>query len=83
MTETTKQQLHDTLNELHEQLKSAELDPEEEQELLEIVRDISDALQRGDHPATFKERVLAFETRHPALSSLLSNLAETLAEMGI
>ena len=83
MGKTTKEQLHETLETLHAQLDEIELDPQEEEELLEIVRDISEALQRGDTPATFKDRVLAFETKHPLLSDLLSKLAQTLSEMGI
>lgn len=80
---TTKQQLHDTLDKLHQQLDEIELDPDEERELLEIVRDISAALQRGDAPLPFRDRVLAFETQHPDLATVLSKLAETLSEMGI
>jgi hypothetical protein len=93
-----KQRLIDSLQSLHDDLADApKLDVAELGSLRRLVDEIQDYLDRVDHedegpiPETpnanksdqIREIIEHFETRHPQLTVLLSNLADRLADMGI
>ncbi len=88
-----KEQVHDKLHELHEELHKVESVDEEDKILLqEIQTDIRELLelqkanQTGQYGGVVKklrQGVKRFEANHPDLTSVMGQLADMLARMGI
>lgn len=86
--------LHKTLQQLHEELAKADhVDPESERLLRELLEDISSLLaSRGGPTAAEAHSGLAerlaeaskrFEESHPGLVSAIGQLADTLSRSGV
>ncbi|HLF10610.1 MAG TPA: DUF4404 family protein [Gammaproteobacteria bacterium] len=79
------------LDRLHRELVSARsLDPETRKLLETIARDIEQALHGKHDTQSLREPLqrietatLRFEAEHPALSRILSEVADTLAKIGV
>ena len=84
-----KEQLRETLTELHSELASVEtLDDETRQLLQQVAGDIEAVMAEAhDEPLTVQERVgemaATFRAEHPRLSGILTQLADTLSKLGI
>jgi hypothetical protein len=85
------QTLKRNLDRLHDELRSTRpLDPETREMLETVARDIERTLQ-GEHDAdSVRERLdrleraaLRFEAEHPAFSSILSEITDALAKIGV
>jgi hypothetical protein len=87
------QQLHDTLQQLHEELASADrVDPESERLLRELLGDISaliaaeeSARESSDtgFAARLAEASKRFEEDHPGLVAAIGRVADALSRSGI
>lgn len=84
-----REELEKTLNELHQQLQETDsIDAELEGELNHLIQDITALLQKGDLEedglrARVKDAIGKFEASYPKLHNLMTQLSETLSEMGI
>ena len=89
-----RQQLSEALEALHRELESTEeLGPEDRDALVRAMREIHEALDRSDaedEPPTggpLSRRISALiedlETSHPRFAEILSNVSESLANLGI
>ncbi|HSG63522.1 MAG TPA: DUF4404 family protein [Gammaproteobacteria bacterium] len=89
-----KKALQQRLNELHGELgTTSELDPELERLLREVANDIERLLdestprERTQAGEELEDRIrhitVDFETEHPRLAHILSDLADTLTKLGI
>jgi hypothetical protein len=92
----TKQALAAILVQLHDELhRTQKLDDADRLAMQELVGEIQSALERDeelseqetlDAPAISKrleDSILSFEAHHPKLTSILSQIADRLADMGI
>ncbi len=82
--------LRETLEELHEQLESAEsIDPALQEPLTEILEDVRAALARSDTSAhsgfvaLLEQSALEFEATHPTIAGAINRLTHALSSMGI
>lgn len=84
--------LHQTLDQLHEQLDEAErLDPQTAAQLKKTIGDIRTTLQEkgleAEAHSTLSQRLsdaaIHFEESHPTISGTLERLVDMLAQMGI
>ncbi len=92
-----KQQLNDTLAQLHDELAHGpELDEESRERLSQLVADIQHALQSdtagesdsSDESAEsltdrLQDAVADFESAHPQFSELMGRIADGLSQLGI
>ncbi len=92
-----KQQLNDTLAQLHEELvHGPELDEESRERLSQLVADIQSVLQSdaGDQSASaddteesltdrLQDAIADFEAAHPQFSELMGRIADGLSQLGI
>ncbi|HYC53903.1 MAG TPA: DUF4404 family protein [Candidatus Binatia bacterium] len=82
-------ELKERLHELHRELHALEDldDPESQQLLAELRRDIENVLARSEHEEGLGDRlsdlVERFEMTHPTLASAMGAVADQLARMGI
>jgi hypothetical protein len=85
------QRLQKLLRELHAELGSTEsIDAEARNQLQDLARDIQTVVdaaadgneqQGGQHQ--LQQAVLEFETEHPRIAGILSQIADALAKLGI
>jgi Domain of unknown function (DUF4404) len=85
------QRLQKLLRELHTELNSAEaIDADARTQLQDLARDIQvvvdsaadgNGQQGGEHQ--LQQAVLQFETEHPRIAGILSQIADALARLGI
>jgi hypothetical protein len=88
-----KEQVHDKLHQLHEELHKVEsLDDEDKTLLAEIQADIrkllepqkeDDNREYGRFSKKLRQGIERFEAQHPTLTSTMGQLADMLARMGI
>ncbi|MGD9857359.1 MAG: DUF4404 family protein [Planctomycetaceae bacterium] len=91
-----KQQLHDMLSQLHEELTQGPmLDAESRVRLSQLLADIQQVLQADTADETVKEdddeslgdrlqdAIVDFEAAHPQFSQLMGRIADGLSQMGI
>ena len=86
-----REQLHQTLEQLHEQLEETDqLDPELADQLKQTMDDIRTTLEKqgqiDDHHSLTErlhESARHFEDSHPILSGTLGRLIDALGQMGI
>jgi len=88
-----KQQLTETLRQLHDDLMQAEqLDPDTLKLLQTVTQDINRLLQQSETISTadvepvsrgLNSLLLKYEAEHPKLASAIGNVADALANMGI
>lgn len=87
-----KQQLHQTLEQLHADLQHAQSLDDNERELLQsLAKDIQELLDRSEassqHYHSLGERLgaalLRFELSHPALTASIAEVVEALNRIGI
>ena len=83
--------LQGLLDELHSELADAgELDAAAKEKLLELSREIAEAVGpdtdktlQKDGRSRLQEAALNFESEHPRIAGILENIADTLAKLGI
>ena len=88
-----KKELHDLLNQLHEEIKNTkEVDDKGVDLLRDLEADIAALLERSDdnpepvHPNIFKnmeDTVTHFEVTHPTLTEQVAKISEILSGAGI
>jgi len=86
-----KDKLQDLLKNLHAELGDAgDLDADAKQKLLALAAEIEQAvtpdadqslLEEGRNK--FQEAAVSFESEHPRIAGVLSNIADTLSKLGI
>lgn len=87
--EESGRRIHETLGELHEELKDAEnLDAEAREELhtaMEEIRQVLDGSEAGERSLLdrLSDFALRVEGSHPKLAAAVGRLAQTLGELGI
>ena len=88
-----KKQLHNRLEQLHRELQQIECVDEGEQQLLQtLMSDIKKLIEAGEsdhHPVPdrlgegLKEGIELFEASHPQATTLMGQVIDALANMGI
>jgi hypothetical protein len=89
-----RRQLKEALSALHEELESTEqIGPEDRDALVQAMQEIHQALDQPDSArepdtggplsARVSELIEEFETSHPKFAKILSNVSESLANLGI
>ncbi len=88
-----KNELHDLLNQLHEEISNTkEVDEKGLALLRDLEADITALLERSDetlepvHPTIFKtmkETIIHFEVTHPTLTEQVAKISEILSGAGI
>jgi chromosome segregation ATPase len=79
------QQLKETLKRLHGELEATGSADQELKDLLrELDQDIHRLTERHESPGRrLEQAALEFEAEHPRVAALLSELADTLAKLGL
>ena len=83
-----KQKLRQLLDELHTELADSDaMDSESREELVELAETIAAVTEQpvnnDDDTGQLEQAVLAFETEHPRIAGILSQIADALSRLGI
>ena len=86
-----KQRLNQLLEELHSELSGADaLDDDAKEQLRDIARQIEDAVGPEDDKSLgsdaldqLEEAAVDFQTEHPRLAGILTQITDTLGKLGI
>jgi len=84
-----RQHLEDAIEQLHDQLATAEdLSPEEADEIRRAIVEISETLDKQDVSSAglaerLQEQTASFQQSHPVLTRTVGRIADMLAQMGI